>query len=154
MAALGIVLPRPWQVPVGLTSAAIVRRQGHRLIVSGHVPLDAEGRVCGPYGKVGAEVTADGAAVAARRCMLAVLASVQHALGSLAAVESWTVLRGYVNSAPGFSAYPAVLNPASDLLLQLFDAEAGAHARVALGVAGLPFDAPVEIEAELQLRRM
>ena len=152
-AQLGLVLPAPWQLPAHVvTSASFIRIQGRRLLVSGHVPLDAQGNVCGPYGKVGDDVPLTEAIAAARRCMLAIFSSVQHAVGSLDAIAAWTVVRGYVNSAPTFNQYPAVMNGASDLLHAVFGPQAGAHARLALGVAGLPFDVPVEIEAELELR--
>ena len=56
-----------------------------------------------------------------------------------------------VNSAPGFNRQPAVINGFSDLILQVFGAERGAHARSAVGLAELPFGIPVEIEAEVEL---
>jgi enamine deaminase RidA (YjgF/YER057c/UK114 family) len=57
-----------------------------------------------------------------------------------------------VNSAPGFNRQPLVINGFSDLVLELYGPEAGAHARSAVGMAELPFDIPVEIEAEVDLR--
>ena len=56
-----------------------------------------------------------------------------------------------VNSAPGFNRHPAVINGFSELILQLYGAERGAHARSAVGMAALPFDIAVEIEAELEI---
>jgi enamine deaminase RidA (YjgF/YER057c/UK114 family) len=119
--------------------------------VGGHVPLDAQGEVCGPFGKVGAEVTLDQAQLAARRAMLAVLASLNQSLGSLDRIEAWLRLGGYVNTAPAFTQYPRVLNAASQLLIEVFGEHKGSHARLAIGVAGLPWNAPVEIEAEARL---
>lgn len=122
------------------------------MIISGHVPLDTNGNVRGPYGKVGGEVSLAEAVWSARWCALAMLSSVEAAIGSLDQIADWTVVKGYVNNAASFNDFPKVMNGCSDLLLTLFGAEAGAHARVALGVSGLPFDVPVEVEAELVLR--
>jgi len=57
-----------------------------------------------------------------------------------------------VNSAPGFNRQPSVINGCSDLILELFGAEVGAHSRSAVGMAELPFDIPVEIEGEVEIR--
>ena len=59
-----------------------------------------------------------------------------------------------VNSAAGFNMQPSVINGFSDLLLELYGPDAGRHARSAVGMAELPFDIPVEIEAEVQLAAM
>ena len=56
-----------------------------------------------------------------------------------------------VNSAPGFTAQPAVINGFSDLILKLYGPERGAHARSAVGMAELPFQIPVEIEGEVEI---
>jgi enamine deaminase RidA (YjgF/YER057c/UK114 family) len=57
-----------------------------------------------------------------------------------------------VNAAPGFTQIPAVINGCSDMLLNIFGADVGAHARSAVGMAELPFNVPVEIEAEVKIR--
>ena len=56
-----------------------------------------------------------------------------------------------VNSAPGFNRQPAVINGFSELIVDVFGPERGAHARSAVGMAELPFDIPVEIEGEVEL---
>ena len=84
------------------------------------------------------------------RALLGVLASVQQAVGDMARVTAWGRVCGMVNAAPGFYDFPAVFNPASRLLRDVFG-DAGHHARVAVGVAGLPWNVPVEIEAELEV---
>jgi enamine deaminase RidA (YjgF/YER057c/UK114 family) len=66
-------------------------------------------------------------------------------------VKNWVRVFGMVNSAPGFDRQPAVINGCSDLILQLWGDEAGAHARSAVGMAELPFGIPVEIEAEVAI---
>jgi enamine deaminase RidA (YjgF/YER057c/UK114 family) len=81
------------------------------------------------------------------------LGSLQRALGDLDRVRQWNRVFGMVNSAPGFNKQPAVINGFSDLILELYGPEAGGHARSAVGMAELPFDIPVEIEAELELKQ-
>jgi enamine deaminase RidA (YjgF/YER057c/UK114 family) len=121
------------------------------VFLGGHVPLDSEGQVCGPFGKVGAEVSLEQAQEAARRSLLAMLASLQEQLGSLDRIGAWLRLGGFVNTAPTFTEYPRVLNAASNLLTEIFGEAHGCHARLAIGVAGLPWGVPVELEAELSL---
>lgn len=84
----------------------------------------------------------------ARLAMLAMLAAVRGALGSLDRVRDWVFLSGFVNADPGYGQTTAVLNPASDLLLEVFG-EHGRHARTAIGVAALPLNLPVIMSAEL-----
>ena len=155
LAAHGHTLPTPWQVPSvpgGAIPARLVRRVGDRLYVSGHVPTDTDGTVTGPYGKVGDTVTLADAQQAAVRTILSVIASVEATLGDLAAVDAWCSLHCMTNSAPGFTDFPTVFNPASQVLIDAFGEERGTHARVAVGVSGLPWDLPVEIQAELRVR--
>jgi enamine deaminase RidA (YjgF/YER057c/UK114 family) len=78
-----------------------------------------------------------------------VLASLQRALGDLDRITAWLRVFGMVNTAPGFNQTPAVINGFSDLIVELWGPEAGPHARSAIGVAALPFDIPVEVEAEV-----
>ena len=149
---LGLVLPAPLQLPPGARLPFVpVRIRGHHAWISGHGPLDALGKVCGPFGKVGADVTPEQAYQAARLTMLAMLADVQRALGSLDRVTAWLKVLGMVNTAPGFTGMPQVINGASDLILDLFGSEIGAHSRSAIGVAELPWNIPVEIEAEIEI---
>lgn len=152
LAELGLRLPAPWSLPSGtLTGSILVRVQAERVLIGGHVPLDSQGQVCGPFGKVGAEVSLEQAQEAARRALLAILASLNLQLGSLDRVGAWLRLGGFVNTAPTFTEYPRVLNAASQLLTQIFGEASGSHARLAIGVAGLPWGVPVEIEAEVTL---
>jgi enamine deaminase RidA (YjgF/YER057c/UK114 family) len=97
-------------------------------------------------GKVGDAVTLEQAYEAARLTGLSILASLKAELGDLDRVTAWGKVLGLVNCAPGFNSTPAVINGFSDLILQLWG-DAGQHARSAIGVAELPFDIPVEIEA-------
>ena len=89
--------------------------------------------------------------VAARLTALSILGSLKRALGDLDRVTSWVRVFGMVNSAPGFNQQPSVINGFTDLTLDLYGAEAGAHCRSAVGLAELPFDIPVEIEGEVEI---
>src|SRR5215475_1601857 len=75
--------------------------------------------------------------------------SLWRALGDLDRITAWLRVFGMVNAAPGFNRTPAVINGFSDLILELWGPEAGPHARSAIGVAELPFNIPVEVEAEV-----
>jgi enamine deaminase RidA (YjgF/YER057c/UK114 family) len=88
---------------------------------------------------------------AARLVALAMLGSLKRELGDLDRVSAWLRVHGMVNSAPGFTHQPAVINGFSDLILELYGNEAGQHARSAVGMAELPFGIPVEIEAEIEI---
>ncbi|MGF6447518.1 RidA family protein [Paraburkholderia youngii] len=86
LAEMGLVLPRPLQMPADARMSlpfAWVRVSGKRVFVSGHVPLNADGTIAQPIGKVGAEVSPAEAYAAARLVALAQLASLQRALGDL-----------------------------------------------------------------------
>jgi enamine deaminase RidA (YjgF/YER057c/UK114 family) len=102
-------------------------------------------------GKLGQEVTVERGAEAARLALLNALAVVKQELGSLDRVQRIVRVVGHVASASGFVQQPAVINGASDLLVQVFG-EAGRHARVALGAAELPLHAAIELELLVQVR--
>jgi enamine deaminase RidA (YjgF/YER057c/UK114 family) len=112
------------------------------LYVSGQLPTK-DGLV--PTGRLGDGVTVDEAAPYARQCAINALAIVRGELGSLDAVKRVVRVGGFVASAPGFHDQPAVVNGASQLLIDVFG-EAGKHARAAVGVAELPRGVPVEVE--------
>jgi enamine deaminase RidA (YjgF/YER057c/UK114 family) len=151
LATLGLVLPPPVTPPPGVVLPfAFVRIAGRRAIVSGHGPLNADGTIAAPLGKLGRELTVEQGYAAARLTALAMLGSLQRALGDLDRITAWTRVFGMVASAPGFDKQPAVINGFSDLVLELFGPEIGAHARSAVGMAELPFNIPVEIEGEVE----
>jgi enamine deaminase RidA (YjgF/YER057c/UK114 family) len=136
---LGIELPVP-ATPAGLYAPCV--RSGGSLFVSGQLPTK-DGQI--PKGYVGKDVTIDEAAGHARQCAINGLAIVRGELGSLDHVKRVVRVAGYVASAPGFTDHPAVVNGASQLLIDVFG-DAGRHARIAIGVAELPRGAPVEVE--------
>ncbi|MEO8195957.1 MAG: RidA family protein [Thermoanaerobaculia bacterium] len=153
ISALGLVLPPPLVAPGGIVLPfRFVRTVGQRALISGHGPLAADGTVAQPLGKVGRDLTLEQGYFAARLTALAILGSLQRALGDLDRIAAWGRVFGMVNSAPGFDRQPAVLNGFSDLILELFGPEVGAHARSAVGMAELPFGIPVEIEGEVEIR--
>jgi enamine deaminase RidA (YjgF/YER057c/UK114 family) len=152
LADLGQQLPAPLRPPPGLALPfPWVRLWAGRALVSGHGPLLADGTLAAA-GKVGGDLTEEQGYAAARLTGLAILASLRDALGDLDRVTGWLRVFGMVNVAPGFNRTPAVINGFSDLILELYGPAAGAHARSAIGVAALPQDIPVEIEAEVAYR--
>jgi hypothetical protein len=149
---LGLQLPEPMRLPPGVRlSFPWVRVHRDRVLVSGHGPVLADGSLAAPLGKVGADLDAEQGYQAARLTALAVLASLRRELGDLDRISAWLRVFGMVNTAPGFTGTPAVINGFSDLILQLWGQDAGSHARSAVGLAELPFNIPVEIEAEVAL---
>ena len=150
--SLGLALPAPLRLPVGVVLPfPWVRIVGTRALISGHGPTDADGSLAQPLGKVGRDVSLEQAIHAARLTALAILGSLKRELGDLDRIACWSRIFGMVNSAPGFNRQPAVLNGFTDLIVQVFGAERGAHARSAVGMAELPFNIPVEIEGEVEL---
>lgn len=139
LAELGLTLP---QVVPPLAAYVPAVQSGNLVYVSGQVPL-VEGKVLHP-GKVGAEVTVEQAAEAARVCALNALAAIDALVG-LGRVVKIVRISGFVASAPGFTGQPAVVNGASELFGAVFG-EQGRHARSAVGVAELPLGVPVEVE--------
>ena len=148
---LGLVLPEPMQVPPGLRLPfAWVRVRGNRAYISGHIPLNTDGSVAQPLGKVGAEVSAEEGYESARLVALAHLASLKRALGDLDRVSAWLRVFAMVNVAPGFNQTPLVTNGYSDLILELYGPEVGMHARSSIGMM-IPLNAPVNCEAEVEI---
>ena len=152
LASLGLVLPPPAIPPAGvILPFQFVRIVGRRALISGHGPLNADGTIAAPLGKLGRELNVEQGYAAARLTALAMLGSLQRALGDLDRITAWTRVFGMVASAPGFDRQPAVINGFSDLILELFGPDIGAHARSAVGMAELPFNIPVEIEGEVEI---
>jgi len=152
--SLGLTLPEPLQLPPGaVLPFPWVRVVGSRALISGHGPTEADGSLARPLGKVGAEVTPEQAYRAARLTGLAILGSLHRELGDLDRIASWVRIFGMVNSAPGFDRQPAVINGFTDLIVEVFGKDVGAHARSAVGMAELPFGIPVEIEGEVAIDR-
>lgn len=149
---LGITLPRPWALPSSVViPASLIRVRGKRVMISGHVPTNADGSLAEPLGRVGAEVSPEEAYEAARRSLLSILASLKAKIGDLDQIAAWVRICGMFVPAPGFVGFPQALNGASELIQDVFGPEIADHARMAMGVAALPFNAPLEIEGEAEM---
>jgi len=152
LAALGLVLPAAIKPPPGVVLPfQFVRVIGTRALISGHGPQNADGSIAEPLGKLGRNITVEQGYAAARLTGLSILGSLQRTLGDLDRITSWVRVFGMVNSGPGFNQQPSVINGFSDLILELWGSDAGAHSRSAVGMAELPFDIPVEIEGEVEI---
>ena len=150
LAELGLELPRPIVVPDGLhLPFCFVNLRGDRAVISGHPKQDAQGRIAGPFGQLGKDLSTAEGAQAARDIALSVLANLKAEIGDLSRVAGWVRVFGMVNSAPGYSEQHLVMNGFSDLILQVFGPEVGRHARSAIGTAGLPMNFAMEVEAEV-----
>jgi len=148
--AMGLVLPPPIQTPPGVKLPfPFARVLGTRVLISGHGPLNDDGSLAHPLGKLGRELNVEQGQAAARRTALSILASLKLVLGDLDRIAAWTRVFGMVNSAPGFTQQPAVMNGFSELILALYGDERGQHVRSAVGMAELPFNIPLEIEGEV-----
>ena len=143
---LGLVLPA-MPLPAGTYVHAVLSRG--TLTTAGHIPLRADGSVI--FGKLGADLDADAGYEAARVAALGVLATIRDALGSLDRVARFVRLYGVVNATPDFLLHTQVINGASDLFVEVFG-ETGRHARLAVGVASLPFNIALEVEATIEVR--
>jgi enamine deaminase RidA (YjgF/YER057c/UK114 family) len=149
---LGLTLPASTKLPPAVTvSFEWVRIRGNRAFVSGHPPLAPDGTPAGPYGKVPSEVPLEAAQESARLTALAVIAGLQDAIGDLDRIAGWTMVNGFVNADPGFAQTTLVLNPFSDLILDVFGPDIGAHARTAIGVVTVPLNLPLVVSAEVEL---
>ncbi len=140
LSELGIVLTEP-AAPVANYVPFV--RTGNLLSVSGQICLDAGKLVA--KGQLGGGVSVEDGQKAARACAVNILAQVKVALGDLDKVVRVVKLTGFVNSVPGFTDGPKVMNGASDLMVVVFG-DKGRHSRSTIGVAALPQDAAMEVE--------
>lgn len=143
LAALGITIPAATAPAANYVPTVI---SGNHLWISGQISV-ADGKFL--VGKLIGEADMDGGRAAARQCAINIIAQIKAALGELDRVKRVVKLVGFVNSAPDFTDQPKVINGASDLLVEVFG-DAGRHARSAVGVAALPFNVSVEIEAVVE----
>lgn len=141
LAELGISLPAALPPSANYVSTV---RTGNLLICSGQVSAAPGGEFI--KGKLGAETSPERGQAAARICVINLLANAKVALGELDKIKRCVRLGGFINAVPTFAELPKVMNGASDLMVELLG-DAGRHARTTVGVAELPFDASVEVEA-------
>ncbi len=142
---LGLTLPGPYP-PHDPLDAVVVH--GDRARTSGQLPRDHDGAIV--HGVLGADLDVEAGADAARWCALNALSVLRAELGSLDRIDRVLTVLGFVASAPGFDAQPAVVDGASKLLYEVFG-DSGRHSRSAIGVAALPRGGAVEIEVEVAI---
>jgi enamine deaminase RidA (YjgF/YER057c/UK114 family) len=141
LSGLGITLPTPAS-PIANYVPFV--RSGNIIVVSGQVCFGVDGKSV-VKGQLGAGVSVEDGQKAARACAINLLAQLKAALGDLDKVVRVMRLGGFINSSPGFTEGPKVMNGASDLMVEVFG-DKGRHARTTVGVSALPADAAVEVE--------
>lgn len=142
---LGILLPEPAK-PVAAYIPA--KQTGKLVFTAGQLPM-VQGELISK-GLLGQDVEIEEANKAARICTLNALAAIKGVIGDLDRIKQIVRVVGYVASIPTFTQQPAVVNGASELLLEIFG-ENGKHARSAVGMAVLPLNASVEIELTVEV---
>jgi enamine deaminase RidA (YjgF/YER057c/UK114 family) len=149
LSGLGIVLP-PAAAPVANYVPFVVT--GNLLVISGQLCLGPDGKIADAHkGKLGGAVSPEAGKEAARLCAINVLAQAKAATGDLERIARCVRLGGFINAMPDFAAIALVMNGASDLMVAALG-DKGRHARSTIGVAELPLDAAVEVEAMFELR--
>ncbi len=146
LAQLGLKLP---EAPQPVANYVPFLISGDQLFISGQIAKDGTGRIL--TGILGAGVSIEEGQEAARHSALNLLAQAKAALGDLDRVAQVLRLTGFVASTPSFTDQPKVINGASDLLVSVLG-DAGRHTRSAVGVASLPLNACVEIDAIFKIR--
>ena len=127
-------------------------RTGNLLVVSGQICFGPDGKLADAHkGKLGREVAPEAGKEAARLCAINVLAQAQAAMGDLDGIARCVRLGGFINAVPTFAPLAHVMNGASDLMVAVLG-DKGRHARSTVGVAELPLDAAVEVEAIFEVR--
>lgn len=149
LTALGIELPTP-AAPVANYVAAVI--MGNQLIISGQLCLNAAGQLEDAHrGKLGEAVSLEDGQAAARLCAINLLAQAKAALsGDFSRIKRCARLGGFINATPTYPSIPQVMNGASDLMAEVLG-DIGRHARSTVGVAQLPLDCAVEIEAMFEI---
>ncbi len=148
IAQLGLTLPAA--PPVGGIYSQVKQFGSGLAYVSGCTPTIGNDSVLGVLGK---DLTVEQGQAAARNCALNILAVIQKTTGDLNRIKSFVKLLGFVRCTDDFSRQPEVMNGASQLLLDIFGAQAGKPARSAIGTNALPGGVAVEVEALLELRQ-
>ena len=142
LAKLGVELPEP---PVPVASYVGFVKHNGLVFVSGQLPMVAGS--LSHTGLLGADVSVEEGAAAARNCAINILAQIKVACdGDLERIERCVRLGGFVASTPDFTDHPKVINGASDFMGEALG-DKGVHARAAVGVSALPLNVPVEIDA-------
>ncbi len=149
---LGLTLPGPLPLPPGMEVPLVfIKVVDKRVLLAGHGPQEEDGSVAQPLGQLGSDLTTEQGVEAARKTALAMMGTIQRQIGELNKIKQWVKVLGMVNTAPGFTEQTAVINGFSNTVIEIFGKERGMAVRSAVGMAGLPFGIPVEVEAELEL---
>jgi enamine deaminase RidA (YjgF/YER057c/UK114 family) len=143
--ALSLSLP---EAPKPVAAYIPAKQTGKLVFTAGQLPM-VNGELISK-GLLGQDVEIDEANNAARICTLNALAAIKGVIGDLDRIKQIVRVVGYVASVPTFTQQPAVVNGASELLLEIFG-ENGKHARSAVGMAVLPLNASVEIELTVEV---
>ncbi|CAB4342060.1 MAG: RidA family protein [Actinobacteria bacterium] len=146
LAEHGLVVPEV-SAPVAAYIPAV--RTGNLIYTSGQLPM-VDGQLT-TTGIVGTDVSQEDAAECAATCALNAIAAVKSLIGDLDKVVRVVKVVGFVASNPTFTNQPVVINGASEVFAKAF-ADAGVHARSAVGVSSLPRNAPVEVEIIVEVR--
>ena len=142
---LSIILP---EIPKPVAAYIPAKQTGNLVFTAGQLPM-VNGELISK-GLLGQDVEIDEANKAARICTLNALAAIKGVIGDLDRIKQIVRVVGYVASVPTFTQQPAVVNGASELLLEIFG-ENGKHARSAVGMVVLPLNASVEIELTVEV---
>ena len=142
---LGLVLP---ETPKPVAAYIPAKQAGNLVFTSGQLPM-VNGELISK-GLLGQDVEIEEANKAARICTLNALAAIKGLIGDLDRIKQVVRVVGYVASVSSFTQQPAVINGASELLLEIFG-EKGKHARSAVGMAVLPLNASVEVELTVEI---
>tara|TARA_R110002072_G_scaffold4504_10_gene31332 strand:- start:841 stop:1305 length:465 start_codon:yes stop_codon:yes gene_type:complete len=142
---LGITLP---DAPVPQANYVPYRRSGNQVFISGQVSITSDASA---KGKVGGDLTVEDGYAAARLCGLNILAQLRAAVGDDIDRAKAIKLGGFVNAPADFTGPPAVINGASDLMVEVLGEDAGKHARFAVAVASLPAGVAVEVDAVFEI---
>jgi enamine deaminase RidA (YjgF/YER057c/UK114 family) len=142
---LGLMLP---DTPKPVAAYIPAKQTGNLVFTAGQLPM-VNGELISK-GLLGQDIEIDEANKAARICTLNALAAIKGVIGDLDRIKQIVRVVGYVASVPTFTQQPAVVNGASELLLEIFG-ENGKHARSAVGMAVLPLNASVEIELTVEV---
>ena len=146
---IGVELP---EAPPPAANYVPALRSGNLVFIAGQVCFGADGKLADRYkGKLGGTVSDEAGKEAARLCGINVLAQLRAAVGDLDTVVRCVRLGGFINATSDFATLPQTMNGASDLMVEVFG-DAGRHVRSTVGVAELPFDCAVEVEAIFEVR--
>ena len=143
---LSIVLP---EAPAPVGSYVASKKTDGFIFISGQLPIDMNGKII--KGKVGKDLNLEQAQKASRLCVINILSQLKKTVnGDLSKVKNCVKITGFVNSTDSFIDQPKVINPASEILSEVFG-EKGKHARAAISTNSLPLGAAVEIDAIFEI---